>query len=413
MYELTEVITETARDILQKHIRIVPRDLWGVERISWLVENFGKITSEQCGILIETVNSMLRMMVQRNASDIEMGGYGSEGYVWFRIYGFKEPVPDIERLTDDESAILILSLMSDKQRRNLDKIRNLDFSYSFSTGSDIVSNDTKKINELRFRGDAYFDVDRLALNMRSIAPNLRLLDSYNFHPNVKRILSFNSIKQGMTLITGVTGSGKSTTLDAIIDWHNDNSRSHIVSIAAPLEYVHRSRKSIIRQREVGRDVRSFHEGVIQALRQDLDIMVIGEMRDSETIFAALEVTDTGHKVFSTLHTSSAIESIDRIIAEVHKNEQERVRCRLADILSAVISQKLVPSLDGKLLLAKEILIVTPSVRAAIKNNNTGEIYLMINHGENLGMVTMEQELKKLYLEGKISLDTAMQHAGKR
>ena len=170
---------------------------------------------------------------------------------------------------------------------------------------------------------------------------------------------------------------------------------------------------MIRQREVGRDVRSFHEGVVQALRQDLDIMIIGEMRDQATILAALEVTDTGHKVFSTLHTSSAVESIDRIIAEVNEIEQERVRIRLADILTAVISQKLIPGLDGKLVLAKEILVANQSIKAAIKNNNTSEIYMMINAGSAEGMITMEQDLKRLYLAKKISLEMGLQYANNK
>ena len=137
------------------------------------------------------------------------------------------------------------------------------------------------------------------------------------------------------------------------------------------------------------------------------------MRDPETILAALEVTDTGHKVFSTLHTSSAVESIDRIIAEVHPNEQERVRNRLADVLISVVSQKLIPSLDGKRALAKEVLIVTPSVRAAIKNNNTSEIYMMINQGAPQGMVTMEQDLLRLYLEKKISKENAVAYSNNK
>ncbi len=164
---------------------------------------------------------------------------------------------------------------------------------------------------------------------------------------------------------------------------------------------------------MGRDVLSFKEGVIQSLRQDPDIIVIGEMRDPDTIMAALEVTDTGHKVFSTLHTSSAVESLDRIIAEVHPSEQERVRNRLADVLVSVVSQKLVPTLDGKRALAKEVLIVTPSVKAAIKNNNTGEIYGMINQGTQLGMVTMEQDLLRLFKERRISKDNAIAYSNNK
>jgi twitching motility protein PilT len=142
-------------------------------------------------------------------------------------------------------------------------------------------------------------------------------------------------------------------------------------------------------------------------------MVVGEMRDPATIVAALEVTDTGHKVFSTMHTSSAVESLDRIVAEVHAEEQERVRLRLADVLTAVISQKLVPDLNGKLILAKEILIVTPNIRSAIKNGNTGEIYMMINQGADLGMITLEQDLRNLYLGNMILLDNAIQYSNNK
>jgi twitching motility protein PilT len=226
-------------------------------------------------------------------------------------------------------------------------------------------------------------------------------------------MSHSYIKFGLSLVTGITGSGKSTTLDSIIDNHNKFDPAHVVIIASPIEYVHKSNACIIRHREVGRDVLSFKEGVIQSLRQDPDIIVIGEMRDPDTIMAALEVTDTGHKVFSTLHTSSAVESLDRIIAEVHPSEQERVRNRLADVLVSVVSQKLVPTLDGKRALAKEVLIVTPSVKAAIKNNNTGEIYGMINQGAQLGMVTMEQDLLRLFKERRISKDNAIAYSNNK
>ena len=158
---------------------------------------------------------------------------------------------------------------------------------------------------------------------------------------------------------------------------------------------------------------SFKEGATQALRQDPDIIVIGEMRDPDTILTALEITDSGHKVFSTLHTSSAVESIDRIIGEVPPIEQERVRNRLADVIRCVMSQKLVPSLDGKRYLAKEIMVATPSVKAAIKNNNTSEIYQMMSESSEQGMVTMEQDLKRLYLAKKVSLETAINFANNK
>ena len=409
----TTIITPEAKLVMQKYISRIPRFLLGPDRVSFLMGQISKMDNEERFQLIEVMNNLLKVMTDMEASDIELGGYGTEDYVWFRIYGKKEPVLDLPKFTRDESALIILSILNDKQRQVLEQIRNLDFSYTFEYINSVYARKNGNHSEIRFRGDTFFDVDCLAMNMRSIIPDLRTLDQLEFPSAALKILSYNYVKQGLILITGITGSGKSTTLDAIVDWHNDNANAHIVTIASPLEYVHRSRKCIIRQREVGRDVLSFHEGVVQALRQDLDIMIIGEMRDPATIVAALEVTDTGHKVFSTLHTSSAVESLDRIVAEVDKSEQERVRNRLADVLTAVISQKLVPSLDGKLILAKEILIVNPNVRAAIKNNNTGEIYMMINQGITSGMVTMEQDLKRLYMERRISLEMALQYANNK
>ena len=406
-------VSPEAKGILKKYISKIPRFLMGPDRVSYLMEHFSEISPEERFQLMETMNNLLKVMVDKEASDIELGGYGTEGFVWFRIYGRKEPMQELPIFSHDESALLILSVLNDKQRQVLEEVRNLDFSYTFEYLNNMYTKKVPEHTEIRFRGNAYFDVDRLSMNMRSIVPELRTLEQLEFPSAALKVLSYNYVKQGLILITGVTGSGKSTTLDAIVAWHNENSNAHITTIASPLEYVHRSKKCIIRQREVGRDVRSFHEGVVQALRQDLDIMVIGEMRDPATIIAALEVTDTGHKVFSTLHTSSAVESLDRIIAEVHEKEQERVRNRLADVITAVVSQKLVPALDGKLILAKEILIVNPNVRAAIKNNNTGEIYMMINSGLTSGMVTMEQDLKRLYLEKKISLEMALQYANNK
>jgi twitching motility protein PilT len=402
-----------AEQVLKKITATIPKTAIGADRVTYLIENFHKISMDAKYLLYELINNILEMMVNKEASDIEIGGYGSEGYIWLRIYGKKEPLEEFPRFSNDEAAILILSILNEKQRNVLEEVRNLDFSYTLDYVNTIYSKIPGNNREIRFRGDAYFDVDRLAMNMRSIVPKLRTLDELGFHPKALKMLSYNYVKQGLILITGVTGSGKSTTLDAVVDWHNENSGAHIVTIASPLEYIHRSRKCIIRQREVGRDVRSFHEGVVQALRQDLDIMIIGEMRDPATILAALEVTDTGHKVFSTLHTSSAVESLDRIVAEVHESEQERVKNRLADVLTAVVSQKLVPDLTGKLILAKEILLVNPNVRAAIKNNNTSEIYMMINQYAGAGMITMEQDLKRLYFEKKISMETALQHANNK
>ena len=344
-------------------------------------------------------------MIERDASDIEIGGHGNEGYIWMRIYGKLERVKDLPQFTEDEAALLIANLFNSNQKKYIATTRNLDFSYTFFY-------ERRKIN-VRFRADAYFDLDTLTCNMRAINTAIRPLASLDFHPNAVKYLSHNYIKFGLTLVTGITGSGKSTTLDSVVDYHNKFDPAHVIIIAAPVEYVHSSNFCLVKHREVGRDVLSFKEGVVQSLRQDPDIIIIGEMRDPDTIMAALEVTDTGHKVFSTLHTSSATESLERIIAEVNPTEQERVRNRLADVLVSVVSQKLVPSLDGKVVLAKEVMIVTPSVKAAIKNNNLSEIYMMVNQSGHMGMVTMEQDLKRLYDQKRISLEAAVTYSNNK
>ncbi len=383
----------------------LPPLLLGQERINFLIDKFSMFSNEEKYNFLKLTNRILTHMIEREASDIEFGGNGNDGFVWMRIYGKKERVKDLPKFTVDEFAILILNLLGENQRRYLIVTRSLDLSYAFYY-------ERKQVN-VRFRATVYFDLDTLALNMRSISSQVRPIESFEFHPNVLKTMSHTYVKYGLNLITGITGSGKSSTLDAIIDFHNKIDPAHIVIIASPLEFVHKSNVSLIRHREVGRDVLTFKDGVVQSLRQDPDIIVIGEMRDPDTIMAALEVSDTGHKVFSTLHTSSAVESIDRIIAEVHPSEQDRVRVRLADVLTCVISQKLVPTINGKIVLAKEVLLVNSNVKAAIKNNNTSEIYMMITQGGQLGMFTLEQDLKRLYIQKKITLDSALAYANNK
>jgi twitching motility protein PilT len=345
----------------------------------------------------------LMKMFETSASDIDMGGFGCQGKIWYRIHGTKKPDATIPVFSYDETNVLIQSILLERQRQFLYENRNLDFSYT------IFQEDQMH----RFRADSYFDLDQIALNMRAINAVVRPYKSLEFHPNVNKVVSLQHTKEGLILVTGITGSGKSSTLDSIMDMNNHAIDAHCVIIASPIEYVHKSDRCVIRHREVGRDVLSFKEGTVQSLRQDPDIIIIGELRDPDTILTALEVTDSGHKVFSTLHTSSAVESINRIIGEVPPIEQERVRNRLADVLQCVISQKLVSSIDKKRVLAKEVMIATPSVRAAIKNNNTSEIYQMMSESSDLGMTTMEQDLKRLYIQRKISLEVAMNFANNK
>lgn len=388
---------ETAVRMLQEISANVPDTAPGMERQMLIGDLVSRQSPAERSALRKLMDSLLMRMSRINASDIDLGGYGTSKQIWYRIYGEKRPAKELGTFTLDECSVLIQSVLIERQRLFLYENRNLDLSYS------VIEDDRM----FRFRCNVCFDLDHLAMNMRAINNVIRPYKALEFHPNVTRVLSLAHTTQGLTLITGITGSGKSTTLDSIIDANNHTVDGHIVIIASPVEYVHTPDRCIIRHREVGRDVLSFKDGAIQALRQDPDIITIGEMRDPDTIMTALEITDSGHKVFSTLHTASAVETIDRIIGEVPPIEQERVRIRLADTLSCVMSQKLVPSLEGKLVLAKEVLVMIPSVRAAIKNNNTGEIYQMMAESGDLGMVTLEQDLKRLYTMKKISLDNAM------
>lgn len=353
--------------------------------------------------LTEILNSFLDQMYKNEASDIDLGGPGCGGRIWYRIHGDKSPVKGAE-FEYYETDFLLHNAIMPSQREHLLDNKNLDFSYSIDSG---------KHSSKRFRADMYFDLEHLALNMRKIDNTIRPFKNLELHPEVAKALSLKYYKYGLTLVTGITGSGKSSTLDTVIDANNRTVDSHIVIIASPVELIHQPVRSVVRHREVGRDVASFKHGAIQALRQDPDIIVIGELRDPETIMTALEITDSGHKTFGTLHTSSAMESIERILGEVPVNEQNRVRTRLADVLTCVISQKLIPSLDGRRVLAKEVLMVTSSVKAAIRNNNVNEIYQMLMEGGDKGMNTMEQDLKRLYEQGKISKEEAINNANNK
>ncbi|MCX7834881.1 MAG: ATPase, T2SS/T4P/T4SS family [bacterium] len=381
----------------------------GIERLRQMSSILNKLDWKERTVLYNFIQFLAAKMPEIEASDLDIGGESSCGKIWYRIHGYKRPVDGFPIFSADEMDVVILNLLDDSQLQMLWNKRNCDFSYT----TEISRTNLQEPVRHRFRADAYFEMGHLALNFRHIPNIIRPFRSYEFHPNVARVMSLAHVKMGLILITGITGSGKSTTLDSIIDANNKSIHAHIVIIASPIETIHQSDKCIVRHREVGRDVLSFKEGAIQALRQDPDIIVIGEMRDPETILTALDITDSGHKVFSTLHTASAVESIDRIIAEVPEIEQTRVRLRLADVLQCIVSQKLVPSTDGTRVLAKEVLVMNSSVRAAIRNNNITEIYQMIHESSAEGMITVEQDLARLVGLRKITPQTALDFANNK
>ena len=395
-------VPQLCREIVER----MPRALQGDARIRHLSEEVQRLTDRDRLALSDHLDALLHYMIRIGASDMDFGGPAVNEYVWFRVDGDKKPHERMGTYTVDQASFLLLCQLNRRQSDVLFDNCAVDFSRTIDLGGG-------REGRHRFRCSLYFDYDQLAISVRAITNEVRSIKSIGFHPVIERALMFRQERDGLTLVTGVTGSGKSTTLDAIIDANNKDIAAHIVIIGHPIEYMHDSKRCIVRHREVGKDVRSFKDGIVQALRQDPDMVVIGEMRDPTTISSALEITDSGHKVFSTLHTSSAVESIDRIIAEYPPHEQERVRNRLADVLRCVISQKLCPKIGGGRILAKEVLWMLPSARAAIKNNNTPEIYQMMWEGGSHGEITMEQDLFRLVRQRLITPDTAMNYANNK
>jgi twitching motility protein PilT len=393
---------DQAKKILQPIVQNVPEQLvFDIDRCKYLFEQIQKLEPEKRILLRNAIKKMLHHMQVLEASDIDIGGEGSLGKIWYRVHGSKRPEESLGLFRPMELDLLIINLLEEKQVECLLENRSYDFSF-------VIDSNTEK--KRRLRATIYMDLGHLALNMRMIEKDLRSIDSYGFHDNIVNSFSLEKNKSGLILVTGITGSGKSTTLDSIVDYNNNTSDSHITIIADPVERVHKSKMSIVRHREIGTDVLSFRDGAIQALRQDPDIIIIGEMRTAETIMTTLEAADTGHKVFSTLHTSSAVETLDRIVDTVPFKYRGRVKTRLADVLEVIVSQKLLPNNEGRLSLAKEVMYMTPAIRAAIKNENTDEIYGIIRQGSKYGMHTLEQDLKRLYRKNEISFDNAIAHA---
>lgn len=368
-----------------------------------MVEKWLDADAERAKEVKNTLSNWILRMKELKASDIDFGAPGSMNKVWYRIYGVKKPCLEYGNLETHESTAIILSWLSSTNRQTLYMNRSVDFSLDLS----------QENAPARFRGTVYFERGFVSCNFRRINDTLYTIEGLGIPKQVSDKLNLKHQKSGLVLVTGITGSGKSTTLDAIIDMNNRENEAHIVIIGHPIEHIHKSKLCLVRHREVGPDVRSFEAGAIEALRQDPDIIVVGEMRDPRTIATVLEITDSGHKAFTTLHTSSAIDSLHRIVAEFPPDEQERIRNRLADVLTVSISQKLVPTIDSKLVLAKEILVVDSSVQAAIRNQNIGEIYQMMVEGKKQGMFTLEQDLLELTRKRIISPNNAVNYSNNK
>ncbi len=299
-------------------------------------------------------------------------------------------------LTPDDIEGMLFPMLTNEQRRRLEQDWELDFSYGIE-------------NVGRFRVNFYKDKGCYAAAFRTISSTAPKLEDLGLPEIVRKIAEK---PRGLVLVTGPTGSGKSTTLAAMVDYINSTRAEHILTIEDPVEFVHTSKKSIIHQRELGMDTRSFANALRAALREDPDIILVGEMRDHETIALALTAAETGHLVFGTLHTSSASQTIDRIIDVFPEGQQQQIRVQLANSLVAVFSQTLLQKLqpDGTKkgrIMAQEILIVTPAVANLIRESKAAQIYSTIQTSQGVGMETLEMSLAKLYKNKLITLEDAL------
>ncbi|HHD2812446.1 TPA: type IV pilus twitching motility protein PilT [Clostridium perfringens] len=259
----------------------------------------------------------------------------------------------------------------------------------------------------RFRVNIYKQRNSTALAIRVISLDMPTLDSLGYPETLKDICN---LKRGLVLVTGPTGSGKSTTLAALINEINSNRESHIITIEDPIEFLHKHNKSIVNQREIGKDTLSYERALKVALREDPDVILIGEMRDLETISTAITAAETGHLVFSTLHTIGAAKTIDRIVDVFPPHQQEQIKIQLASVLQIIISQQLVETVDGDRNAALEIMVATPAIKNLIREGKTHQIESSIQTGSKYGMRTMDMELANLYREGIITQETAMNSA---
>ena len=259
----------------------------------------------------------------------------------------------------------------------------------------------------RFRVNIYKQRNSTALAIRVISLDMPTLDSLGYPETLKDICN---LKRGLVLVTGPTGSGKSTTLAALINEINNNRESHIITIEDPIEFLHKHNKSIVNQREIGKDTLSYERALKAALREDPDVILIGEMRDLETISTAITAAETGNLVFSTLHTIGAAKTIDRIVDVFPPHQQEQIKIQLASVLQIIISQQLVETVDGDRNAALEIMVATPAIKNLIREGKTHQIESSIQTGSKYGMRTMDMELANLYREGIITQETAMNSA---
>jgi twitching motility protein PilT len=338
------------------------------------------------------IQQLFRVMVENNASDLHLT-VGSAPAMRVSGHIVKVKIPN---LTGDDTKRLVNQVLTEDQKNEFEKNLELDFAFGIK-------------GLARFRANAFFSkggVSAVFRTIPTIVPDFQTLGL----PNV--LLSMTEVSNGLILVTGPTGSGKSTTLASMIDKINQTEANHIITIEDPVEFVHMHKTSIVNQREVGADTLSFSRSLKSLLRQDPDVVLVGELRDVETIEAALTIAETGHLVFGTLHTNSAVQSINRIINVFPVYQQSQVRTLLSFVLQGIVAQQLIPkSFKSGRVLAMEILVPTPGIRNLIREDKIHQIYSQMQIGQDkTGMVTMNQSLAKHVASGQIDNDRAMSYA---
>ena len=336
------------------------------------------------------IQQLFKVMVESGASDLHISVGSAPG---MRVSGSIVRVK-VPPLTADDTKRLVYQILTEAQRSELEKNLELDFSFGVK-------------GLARFRANCFYSKGSVAAVFRQIPSQVPDFDSLGL-PQV--LMEMTEVSNGLYLVTGPTGSGKSTTLASIIDRLNTNEQGHIITLEDPVEFVHQHKTSIVNQREIGVDTLSFHNGLRSLLRQDPDIVLVGELRDVETIEAALEIAETGHLVFGTLHTNSTVQTISRIINVFPADQQEQIRTLVSFVLQGVVAQQLLPKKTGGRVLAQEILRMTPAIRNLIREDKLHQVYSQMQIGqEESHMVTMNQSIKKSLDAGLIDADTAMMY----
>ncbi|WP_396207386.1 type IV pilus twitching motility protein PilT [Gemmatimonas sp.] len=333
-----------------------------------------------------SLRTLLDEMIERDASDLHVTA-GDRPKL--RVDGDIVNSSVEHVLTPRDTLQLAYSVLTENQKKRFEMEDELDFSFGIA-------------NLSRFRGNVFKQRGCVTMVIRRIPFQIKTFAELQL-PSV--IAGFAERPRGLVLVTGPTGSGKSTTLAALIDKINGERRGHIITVEDPIEFIHRHRNCIINQREVGADTKSFAAALKYALREDPDVILIGEMRDLETIQAALTIAETGHLVFATLHTNSAAEAINRIIDVFPSHQQSQVRAQLAFVLEGIVTQVLLPKLSGRgRAMAAEVLVVTPAIRALIRDDKVHQIYSLMQSGKKFGMQTLNDALYQLYVNRLVSAD---------